>query len=308
MADPNNPNRQSLDIRPIAGAIGAEIYGVDLSKPMSDDLFRAVYNAFLEYLVIFFPEQNPLEPDHLKAFAGRFGEIDVAPFAHPFKMPSLDGYPEIFNLIKEALNASINIGGFWHADVTYRERPHLAAVLYAKETPSFGGDTMFSNQYLAYETLPDEMKKRLLKMRAIHASDMPHGQEDARFGAVTKDHAPSDEDRNFNKADMDTAKVDVIENAHPVVRTHPETGRKFLYVNRAFTSRFEGMTIEESLPLLEKLWTHSAQLEFTCRFRWSPNAVAVWDNRATQHYAINDYYGQRRHMQRIAIHEVARPV
>jgi taurine dioxygenase len=297
-----------LDIREIAGAIGAEIYGVDLSSPISNDTFKAIHRAFLEYLVIFFPEQKPLEPNNLKAFAGRFGEVDEAPFVHPFKMPSLDGYPEIFNIIKEASNRSINIGGFWHADVTYRERPHMAAVLYAKETPAFGGDTMFSNQYLAFETLPDEMKKKLLTMKAIHASNMPHGQEDARFGSVAKDHAPTDEDRKFKTANVEAINVDVIENTHPVVRTHPETGRKFLYLNRAFTSRFEGMTIEESLPLLEKLWAHSAQLEFTCRYRWSNNAVAVWDNRTTQHYAINDYYGQRRHMQRIAIHEASRPV
>lgn len=296
-----------LDIRPLAGAIGAEIHGIDLSTRLSDGTFEAIHLAFLEHLVIFLPDQKPLEPEQLKDFASRFGEIDTAPFVHPLKMPSIEGYPEIFNIIKEAANRSLNIGGFWHADVTYRERPHMAAVIYAKETPTFGGDTMFANQYLAYETLTDGMKEMLGPMRAIHSSDMPHGKESARFGSVTRDHAPTEEDRKFEATGLEKTKVDIIETAHPVVRTHPETGRKCLYVNRAFTSRFDGMTIEESLPLLEILWAHCARLEFTCRYRWSPNTVGVWDNRATQHYAINDYYGQRRHMQRIAIHENTRP-
>lgn len=308
MTDAPVLDQHTLEIRPLAGSIGAEIFGVDLSRPMSDDAFEAIHSAFLEYLVIFLPGQKPLGPDQLRAFAGHFGEIDTAPFVHPFKTPSLEGYPEIFNLIKEATNRSINFGGFWHADVTYREKPHLAAVLYAKETPTFGGDTMFANQYLAYETLTDGMKKMLSSMRTIHSSAMPHGKENARFGSVAKDHAPTEQDMNFEATGLETTKVDVVETAHPVVRTHPETGRKFLYINRAFTSRFEGMTIEESLPLLENLWAHCARPEFTCRYRWSPNTVGVWDNRATQHYAINDYYGQRRHMQRIAIHENARPV
>ena len=299
----NVPELTGIDVRPFAPHLGAEIRGVTLADGVSPEAFAVIHRAFMDYQVLFFKEQDEISPARHIEFGRMFGELHAHPAA-----PGMDGYPEIFNIIKEAANRSINIGGFWHADVTYRERPHLAAVLYAKETPTFGGDTMFSNQYLAYETLPDEMKKKLLPMRAIHSSNMPHGQEDARFGSVSKNHAPTDDDRKFKNSPLETTKVDVIENAHPVVRTHPETGRKFLYVNRAFTSRFEGMTIEESLPLLEKLWAHSARLEFTCRFRWSPNAVGVWDNRATQHYAINDYFGQRRHMQRIAIHEASRPV
>ncbi len=298
----------ALVVRPIAGSIGAEIYGLDLTCPLSDETFEAVHEVFLQHLVIFLPEQQALNPDQLKEFAGRFGEIDTAPFVHPLKMPSLEGYPEVFNVIKEASNSAINIGGFWHADVTYRERPHLAAVFYAKETPDFGGDTMFANQYLAYETLSDGMKEMLSSMRAVHSSDMPHGREDVRFGAVSKDHAPTDGDRKFEATGLETTRVDIIETAHPVIRVHPGTGRKALYVNRAFTSRFEGMSVEESLPLLHILWAHAARPEFTCRYRWTPHTVAVWDNRATQHYAINDYYGQRRHMQRISIHEATRPV
>ncbi len=308
MTAAQNLLRQSIDIRPIAGTIGAEIHGVDLSKPLSDDGFEAIHQAFLEYLVIFLPNQAPLSPDRLKEFADRFGEVDPAPFAYPLKMPLIEGHPEILNILTEATNRAINIGGFWHTDVTYRERPNLGSVIYAKETPPFGGDTMFANQYLAYETLTDGMKEMLLPMRAIHSSAMPHGQENARFGSVAKDHAPSEDDRTFAATGLEHTKVEIIETAHPVIRTHPETGRKSLYVNRAFTSHFEGMTIEESLPLLEILWAQGVRPEFTCRYRWSPDTVGVWDNRATQHYAINDYYGHRRYMQRISIHESSRPV
>jgi len=292
-----------LDIRPIAGSIGAEIQGVDLSAPIGDDTFADMHDAFLEHLVIFFPDQNALSPLHLTTLAKRFGVVDDNPFAFPFKMPAIEGHPEVFNLIKEADSGTINFGGFWHADVTYRERPHKAAVLYAKEIPDYGGDTMFSNQYLAFETLNDELKNKLKGMNAVHSSAMPHGREEARFGAVSKDRAPSDYDRKIDCTIASEEKIDPVTNLHPVVRTHPDTGRHFLYVNRAFTERFESMTVDESLPLLKMLWDHAARPEFTCRYRWSPNAVAIWDNRACQHYAINDYYGQRRHLQRIAVHE-----
>lgn len=292
-----------IDVRPVAGSIGAELHGVDLSAPLTDEVFDDIYNAFLEHIVIFFPEQQPLTPAQLASMAKRFGQIDENPFAFPFKMPGINGHPEVFNLIKEADSSTINFGGFWHADVTYRERPHKAAVLYAKEIPDFGGDTMFSNQYLAYETLDSDLKNELEGLNAVHSSAMPHGREEARFGAVSKSHAPTADDRKIESNMASAEKVDPITNLHPVVRTHPETGRKFLYVNRAFTERFENMTVDESLPLLQTLWQHAARPEFTCRYRWTENSVAVWDNRACQHYAINDYYGQRRHLQRIAVHE-----
>ena len=299
--------RNGMDVRPIAGTIGAEIHGVDLSATLDETTFRAVREAFEEHLVIFFQGQPPLGPDQLKTLAAQFGEVDTAPFVHPFRTPSLEGHPEVFNVIKEAADRSLNIGGFWHADVTYRERPHLGAVLYARETPPYGGDTMFANQYLAFEALSDGMKAMLSSMRAIHSSAMPHGQEGPRYAAVSRDHVPTVQDRAMVSSGNAVTKVEVIETAHPVVRTHPATGRRSLYVNRAFTSRFEGMSQEESLPLLHELWAHASRPEFTCRYRWNPHDVTVWDNRVTQHYAINDYFGQRRHMQRIAIHEPTRP-
>ena len=162
---------------------------------------------------------------------------------------------------------------------------------------------MFANQYLAYETLPDDMKRTLDGLEAVHSSAMPHGQAPARFAAVSRDHVPDDNDKVFGGSKHELAAVDVIEHVHPVVRVHPKTKRKVLYVNRAFTSRFVGQSEAESLPLLEALWAHACQPEFTCRYRWHQHTVGIWDNCATQHYAINDYYGQRRHMQRVAIHE-----
>lgn len=296
-----------IEVRPIAGAIGAEIYGVDLSRPVDEPTFADIYNAFLEHLVLFFPSQAALSPEQHSAFAARFGEIDVAPFVYPFKTPTVEGHPQILLNVKEAGDPSINIGGFWHADVTYRERPHKAAIMYVKETPSVGGDTMFSNQYLAYETLSEGMRRLLDGLRAIHSSEMPYGGESARFASVSRNRAPKSEDRSFAKstyagADGVTSKVD-----HPVVRTHPESKRRSLYVNRGFTEKFVGMTAEESYPLLEFLWNHATRAEFACRYRWSPNDVVVWDNRCTLHYALNDYYGQRREMHRISVHEPTRP-
>ena len=302
------PARRRIRVNPIAGAIGAEIEGLDLSTPPGDEVFAVVHRALLDYLVIFLTGLAPLEPSQLTAFAALFGDIDREPFVHPFRTPPVEGHPEVFSIIKEASHRSFNIGGFWHTDVTYRERPHLCSVIYARETPAFGGDTMFANQYLAWETLNDAMKKRLDGMRAIHSSAMPHGGQGPRFAAVARHHAPDEADHLMEAGDLEVTTVEVVETSHPVVRRHPETGRKALYVNRGFTSRFEGMTESESLPLLEDLWNHAVRPEFTCRYRWSNHVVGIWDNRVVQHYAVNDYFGQRRHMQRVSVHEPSRPV
>jgi len=297
-----------IELKSISGAIGAEVLGVDVSKPVSDSIFADIHKAMLDHLVIFFPNQSPLSPDQLKAFAARFGEVDTAPFVYPFKLPTVVGHPEILNNVKEAADGSINVGGFWHADVTYRERPHKAAIMYAKEVPSHGGDTMFANQYLAYETLSPGLQKMLEGRTAVHSSAMKYGGETARFGSVSRTRAPKGEDRSFNAGMYEeTESYTPHETEHPVIRTHPETNRKSLYVNRGFTSRFSEMTDDESAPLLEYLWNHAVRPEFCCRYCWSVNDLVVWDNRCTLHYAVNDYYGQRRAMQRIAVHEESRP-
>ena len=295
-----------IRIAPLSGALGAEICGVDLAAPLDESCFAVIRQALLDYLVIFFPDQE-LNPDQQRDFAARFGEVDEEPFVYPLRMPALEGHPEVYQIVKEPRDRSLNLGGFWHADVTYRECPNLGSVVYIKEAPTHGGDTLFSNQYLAYETLSAGMKEMLEDLRAVHTSAMPYGGEAARFPALAREHAPRPEDRTFNASTHARASTDIIEHEHPVVRRHPESGRRSLYVNRAFTSHFSGMNREESRPLLEFLWRHGERLEFTCRYRWRRHCLGIWDNRCVLHFALNDYYGQRRVMHRISIHEPARP-
>jgi taurine dioxygenase len=304
---PGDARTLKIEPEPIAGAIGAAIRGIDLSRPIADSIFADVHSAFLDHLVLFFADQKPLTPEQHGAFAARFGEIDYEPFTYPFKTPTVPGHSEILMNVKEAADRSFNVGGFWHADVTYRERPHKAAILYGKDVPPYGGDTLFANQYLAWETLSDALREMLLPMRAVHSNTMAYGGESARFASVSRTKAPRPEDRAFAASLYDKAEATSIEHEHPVARVHPETGRRSLYVNRGFTSRFAGMTMDESRPLLEQLWAHAVRLEFTCRWRWSPNDVAVWDNRCVLHYALNDYAGRRREMHRISVQEPTRP-
>jgi taurine dioxygenase len=297
----------SIEVRPSAGALGAEVFGVDVAK-VSDSDFADIYRAFLDHLVLFFRDQKPLTPQQHTAFAARFGEVDYAPFAYPIKPPSVEGQPQILINLKEAHDRSINVGGLWHTDVTYRERPHKAGIIYAKDAPPFGGDTMFANQYLAFESLSAGMRALLEGLKAEHCSAMVYGSETARFAATARTHAPKPEDRSVKKSLQSAADVTYEISEHPVVRTHSETGRKCLYVNRGFVLRFSGMSLEESRPLLEFLWSHAAQPEFTCRHRWAPHDVGVWDNRCTLHFALNDYYGHRREFHRISVHEPSRPI
>ena len=274
-----------IEVRPIAGALGAEIGGVDLSKDLDNQTFAEVHQALLDHLVIFFRNQT-LTPEQHKAFGRRFGRLDVHEFVR-----GLDSHPEIIEIVKEPEERGLNFGGVWHSDVTYQEKPALGSILYALEVPLYGGDTMFANQYLAYESLSDGMKRMLDGLKAMHSAGRAYGTRG------------SDEYRELRHQSM---RIDAREEAHremehPVVRTHPETGRKSLFVNGVFTTRFAGMTEEESRPLLDYLFRHAVRPEFTCRFRWEPGSVAFWDNRCTQHFALNDYHGFRRRMHRVTV-------
>ena len=274
----------SIEIQPISGALGAEIQGVDLSEALDDELFEEIKKAFNDHLVLFFRDQH-LTPDQQKAFGLRFGTLNIHPFVSP-----LEGHPEIIPIVKEK-DEKVNFGGGWHSDVSFMEEPALGTLLYGLDVPEFGGDTLFANQYLAYERLSDAMKEMLGSLTAIHSASSQYA-------------AGGESDRNKEK--RTTMKVAVTDEAekiteHPVIRTHPETGRKSIYVNRAFTEKFKGMTKRESRPLLNFLYDQCTREEFTCRFRWSNNSVALWDNRCTQHYALNDYQGQRREMHRVTI-------
>lgn len=273
-----------IEVNPIAGALGAEIRGVDLGEPLDDDTFAEIHQAFLDHLVIFFRDQQ-LSPERQKAFGLRFGSLNVHPYVKP-----LDGHPEVMKIVKEKEDRA-NFGGGWHSDMSFLDEPCLGTILYALDAPAYGGDTLFANMYLAYDRLSSGMKTMLEGLTAIHSAASqygPHG-ESAQNNAKRK---------GMEVAVTDEARA---ESEHPVVRTHPETGRKCLYVNEPFTVKFKGMTRRESKPLLEFLYKHATQEEFTCRFRWSRGAVAFWDNRCTQHYALNDYHGQRREMNRVTV-------
>ena len=271
--------RQTLNVRRIAGALGAEIDGIDLQKDFDDALLAEMRRALLDHLVIFFRDQN-LTPARFLAFANRFGEVVEYPF-----VKGLPDYPEVVE-VKKLENERVNFGGIWHSDTTYLDKPPMASLLLARQVPSIGGDTLFANMYLAYETLSDGMRSLLDGLWAVNTSakaDVSRTREDPIAAS------PNVMSRR------------VYESEHPVIRTHPETGRKSLYVNIAHTIRFRNMTEQESAPLLNFLFQHQVRPEFTCRFHWQPGSIAFWDNRATQHNPINDYHGYRRVMHRITL-------
>jgi taurine dioxygenase len=279
----------SLSVNRIAGALGAEISGVDLSQPLDDGVIAEIRRALVDNLVIFFRDQH-LTPEQHLAFGRRFGALQV----HDF-VDGMDDNREIIEVRKEEYEMR-NFGGGWHSDVSYLERPALGSVLYAREVPDAGGDTMFANQYLAYETLSDGMKQLLGGMRAMHSARRSYGL-----------NAPRRIDEGRTSMGIHFTENAHAEIDHPVVRTHVESGRKCLYVHGGFTTRFQDMTEEESAPLLHYLYRHAVRPEFTCRFRWEKNSIAFWDNRCVQHNAINDYQGKRRVMNRVTI-EGERPV
>jgi taurine dioxygenase len=263
-----------MQVRPIAGALGAEILDVDLSKNFDKEKIR---RAFLAHQVIFFREQK-LEPAGLLAFARTMGR----PVEYPF-VRGLEGFPEVIE-VKKLEQERHNFGGIWHSDTAYLEQPPMGSMLLAREVPPFGGDTEFASQYLAYEALSEGLKTLLSNLKAVNSSakaDVSRTRED-------RIKEQGGESREFT-------------GVHPVVRTHPETGRKALYVNTAHTVRFEGMTEEESAPLLHYLFRHQVKAEFTCRFQWRQGSLAFWDNRCTQHNPINDYHGYRRVMHRVTL-------
>ena len=268
-----------FELRLLAGALGAEIHGVDLAADLSDGMVAALRQALLDHLVIFFRDQD-LPPARFLALAKRFGTPNEYPF-----VKGLDGYPEVIAVTKLP-HETINFGGVWHSDTTYLQEPPMATLLVAREVPPVGGDTLFANQYLAYESLSERMRQMLCGLRGVASS-------------TKADASRTREDRIRSDGTVEARKLLVAE--HPAVRTHPETGRKALYVNVAHTVSFAGMTEEESKPLLGFLFRHQIQPEFTCRFQWRPGSLAIWDNRCAQHYAMNDYHGHKRVMHRITL-------
>jgi taurine dioxygenase len=260
-----------VEIRRLAGALGAEILGVDLSRSIPAQEIR---QAFLEHQVVFFRDQK-LDPAQLMAFARTMGK----PIEYPF-VKGIPGFPEVIEVKKLELERH-NFGGIWHSDTAYLDQPPMGSMLLAREVPPYGGDTEFASQYLAYEALSGGMKQLLSGLKAVNSS--------------------SKADVTRTREDMVKEQARQYEAEHPVVRTHPETGRKALYVNFGHTVRFAGMTEEESAPLLEFLFRHQVKPEFTCRFQWRVGSLAFWDNRCAQHNPVNDYHGHRRVMHRVTL-------
>jgi taurine dioxygenase len=269
----------SVRVEPIAGALGALISGIDLSKDLSAEAVAEIRRAWLDHLVIFFRDQH-LSSVQFLAFARRFGKVMEYPF-----LKGLEDFPEIVPVIKLE-HERINFGGIWHSDTAYLDVPPMASMLIAQETPPAGGDTLFANMYLAYETLSEGMRQLLDGLVGLNSS-------------AKADVSRTREDRLKDRARADATKEYVA--AHPVVRVHPETGRRALYVNVAHTASFADMTPEESAPILEYLFRHQVRPEFTCRFQWRPGSIALWDNRCTQHNPVNDYQGYRRVMHRVTL-------
>ena len=270
----------AIRVSPISGALGAEVHGVDFSIGLSDTQVRTVRQALLDHGVIFFRDQHFDTAAH-KRLARQFGEI----FLHPFFIKE---DPEVVTIVREPGDARI-VGEQWHSDTTMAPEPPMGAILAALEVPEYGGDTVFANQYLAYAALSDGMQDMLSNLRAVHSDRMVAGPAAAALS-----------DNRATKARTGPQWSETC-TTHPVVRTHPETGRKCLFVNRSYTVGFESMTEAESRPLLDWLLEWGHQPEFTCRFRWRQGSVAFWDNRCTKHIAVDDVRDARRVMRRIQI-------
>ena len=270
-----------IEVHRISGALGAEILGVDIAQELDDASIADIRSALNEHGVIFFRDQD-LSPERQKAFARRFGTI----FVHP-NFRRADSDPEIVQIVREPHDVSV-VGEEWHADTTMMEAPPMGAILYGVEVPPYGGDTIFANQALAYDALSDTMKRVIADLRGIHSDRRVAGPR------------PGHNARRSTKVREDAAWRETI-SLHPIVRTHPETGRKMLFVNHSYTVGIDGMSEAESRGLLDFLLDHGHRPEFTCRFRWEKGSVAFWDNRSTKHIALNDTGPYRRVVRRVQI-------
>jgi taurine dioxygenase len=270
----------SIQVKPISGGVGVALDNVNIAAGVSDADLATMKEVFFQHGLVFLHGQDMTPEQHIE-FAERWGDINVNRF-----FPKVEGFEKIANVVKEK-DQKMNIGGGWHTDHSYDQIPALGSILLARETPPIGGDTLFACMYTAYESLSDGMKEMLNGLNAVHSSRHVFGDQSA--------YADSMDDRLSN---AEAATQDAI---HPVVITHPQSGRKALYVNPGFTLHFEGWSMEESKPLLDYLYTQATLMEHTTRFKWDVGSIAFWDNRCTWHYALNDYQGERREMHRITL-------
>lgn len=274
-------NYRKITVEPMAGAVGAEIAGVDLND-LDDVAVSEIRRLLLEHNVVFFRDQHFTPPNQME-FGKRFGSLN----RHSY-VKGLDDYPDVFRIVKEPTDAH-HFGNSWHTDLAYEKEPAMATILYGIDVPETGGDTMFCSLYAAYDALSDGMKRMLSKLNVVYTNAHTYGKDAKRFKTgVAKD-------MNVTQA------PEVKEVVHPLIRIHPETGRNALYLSSTHYSRIEGMTEAESKPLLQQLCEHAIRPEFTCRFKWRAGSVAFWDNRCTMHYAVNDFPNTRRIMQRVTL-------
>jgi len=274
-----------LSVVKVAGALGAEVGGVDLSVPPDDATMAVIRAALAEHLVLFFPGQR-LTPEQQLALTRRFGPALRVPYVEP-----MAGHPEVIAVKKTAAETRISVfGGDWHSDFSFLEEPPSLTLLHAVSVPPWGGDTVFASMQAAYELLSEGLRARLDEMAAMHSGHVYGAASPPTGIAVSRSIGIS---RNNPEAD--------IERAHPVVRRHPASGRKALFVNPIYTTRFADMTEEESRPLLDFLYARATRPELCCRYRWADGALAIWDNRATMHYAVNDYDGFDRLLHRTTV-------
>ncbi|MAF44525.1 MAG: taurine dioxygenase [Acidimicrobiaceae bacterium] len=273
-----------MEIRPLTGAFGAEVHGVDLGSDIGDQQAQAIQMALAENAVLVFREQD-FDIDGFEKFAMNIGQFGDTPFITP-----VDGHPNVLRLLREADEQGPLFGSGWHSDWSFQLKPPSATLLYAVDVPEAGGDTAFTSQYLAFESLSESMKSILLGLKGVHSAERSYGPQ-GTFG------------RPDPKSSMEIYgdETAVVHQVHPLVRSHPLTGRRSLFVNEVYTVGIEGLTNAESSSLLKFLFEHCKQIDFTCRVRWEPGTLTIWDNRATQHFAINDYFGSRREMYRITL-------
>jgi taurine dioxygenase len=272
-----------LEVQRLAGSCGAIVRGLDVSRPQSPEEIETILQLLDEHLVVAFPDQA-IDLDRLEAFTDELGGRDVTPYVKP-----VDGRPYVIRVIKEPSD-ELNFANAWHTDLSYLEAPPAYTVLHAHDVPPAGGDTMWANQYLAYETLPDSLKEQIADLRATHSAGFAYGTGGYLEAVAGKS----------SMAVEPSADAYAVE-THPLVIRHPRTGRPALYANSVYTTGIEGMDHGEAASLLARLTAHATHPNLTCRLRWKPGMLTIWDNNATQHFAINDYPGERRELFRTSV-------
>lgn len=274
---------KTIEVSPVAGAMGTVLTGLDLRTVTDPEQLQPLVAALADRLVVFLPEQD-IDLDDLERLTDLLGGRDVTPFVAP-----LEDRPYVIRVIKEP-DDQLNFANAWHTDLSYLPAPPAYTLLHAREVPAYGGDTVWANQYMAFETLSAGLRRTLLQLRAVHSAGMAYGT-----GGFL------DKVKDLTSMAIEPSAEAYREHVHPAVVAHPVTGRPSLYVNPVYTTRFEGWSSAESQPLLGHLHRHSINENFTCRFRWSAGTLAVWDNRCTMHNALNDYSGMRREMFRTSV-------